>query len=134
MVSFLLFGLIGGMHWGCAPLNPAVGKGLADTEPGLNEAAPVKTHLSRYLKIKALNADTTVATQPYIAFLPFKNKSDFRKGVWELEKVLPAFFSSHLSTYLEWRVVPHEVVTEVLNGAKKYRRRAGLCSRTNVRG
>lgn len=63
---------------------------------------------------------------PYIAVMPFRDESGFRADVWQVGTELAAFLSGEMSGISAWRVVPYEVVEEVLADGKPLDEAAAL--------
>jgi hypothetical protein len=90
-----------------------------DAESNAEEQAPVREALSKYLRIKALLPDTSKIPLPYVAVMPFRNESSFRKGVWDLESEMARVLSERMDNSPDWHVVPWRVVDELTSGPEK---------------
>ena len=113
---WLLF-LLG--SWGCAPLTQPEGieSGKANSsQEGLEETPSL---LSEYLRQRQSSADSIGVMQPYIAVFSFVDKSGFRKDIWDLEPEMARLVSLEMEIFPDWRVVPFEVVQEVVGDAGK---------------
>lgn len=104
--------------WSCAPLTPPEIPSSAPGGEGDKEEKRVSA-LERYLHLRRLSADSTAATRPYIAVLPFVDKSGFRKGVWDLKREMARLLSEEMTAFPEWQVVPYEAMNEVVGESKK---------------
>ena len=117
---FLAGGFFILLFYGCAPLtqleNPAAIGGGEKEDPGEQGKA-----LKAYLIHKKLAADSSSVAPQYIAVLPFRDKSGFRRGIWDLEAEMARMFSHTLAAYPlpNWRVVPYEAVAEAVGEAGK---------------
>jgi len=100
----------------CAPLTSPEAV-VSAAEQQREKAGPGP--LARYLHRRRLSADSTASTQPYIAVLPFADKSGFRKGVWDLPHEMARLLSAEMAASPAWQVVPYEAVAEALGGKKK---------------
>ena len=70
--------------WGCAPLTRPEG-GAGDKVVPLREGVEESPSLlSEYLQQRRSNDDSIGVMQPYIAVLPFADKSGFLKDIWDL--------------------------------------------------
>lgn len=105
--------------WSCAPLTPPEISSSAPGGEGDKEEEEISSALDRYLHFRRLSADPTAATRPYIAVLPFVDKSGFRKGVWDLEWEMARLLSGEMAAFPEWQVVPHKAVNEVAGKSGK---------------
>ena len=76
--------------------------------------------LEIFLERKRQEDDVTALAQQYVAVLPFVDESGFRKEVWDIQREMPRLFNLRMITQLDWRIVPYEVVEEVLGGRKKF--------------
>lgn len=105
--------------WGCAPLTRPEGSGGGKAgvlQEGVEEPPSL---LSQYLQQRRSNADSVGAMRPYIAVLSFVDKSGFRKDVWDLGPEMARLVSLEMGIFPDWRVVPFEVVQEVVAGTGK---------------
>ena len=75
--------------------------------------------LSEYLQQRRSNDDSIGVMQPYIAVLPFADKSGFLKDIWDLGPEMARLVSLEMGIFPDWRVVPFEVVREVVTGNGK---------------
>ena len=76
--------------------------------------------LEMFLERKRQEDDVTALAQQYVAVLPFVDESGFRREVWDIQEEMPRLFSLRMVTQPDWRIVPYEVVEEVLGGRKKF--------------
>jgi hypothetical protein len=110
-VAGLLFLLSGG----CASLTrPGAGPGGGVPGDSSGVAAVLPSRLERYLEWKRTVPDSGVAMRPFVAVMPFKDRSGFRKDIWALESEMARLLSAEMAASAEWRVVPYEVVDEVI--------------------
>jgi len=119
-MRFLAGGLFLLLIYGCAPLtqlenSAAIGKGEKEGTGGQGKA------LKAYLIHKKLAADSSSVAPQYIAVLPFRDKSGFRRGIWDLEAEMARMFSGRLAAYPlpNWRVVPYDAVAEAVGKSGK---------------
>ena len=91
----------------------------AEGDSETQEQAPVREALSKYLRIKALLPDTSKIPLQYVAVMPFRNKSSFRKGVWDLEREMARLLSERMDNSPDWHVVPWKVVDELTSPWEK---------------
>ena len=98
----------------CAPLtSPLVVASGEATKQEVAEQAPGAA-LAHYLRFRKMSADSTGASPPYVAVLPFENPSGFREGVWDIERGMAALLSAEMVSVPRWRVVPFEAVDEAV--------------------
>ena len=84
-----------------------------------SEQAPPRQALKKYLRIKALLPDTASIPLPYVAVLPFKNESSFRKGVWDLEPEMARLLTEKMDNSPDWHIVPWRVMAELAESTDK---------------
>ena len=99
---------------GCAPLTPPVDAPRATGNAVAGETGPAA--LETYRLERAAQPDTAAVTLPYVAVLPFEDRSDFRKGIWSLESEMGRYLSRRMQGYSLWAVVPFAAVEEALEG------------------
>lgn len=101
---------------GCAPLQPPA---QVDTDAGgvvaVVHSAAGPSALESYRERRAQTVDVPAAYyRPWIAVLPFDDKSGFREGVWDIQNELARMLSQEMGRSTAWRVVPYAAVAEAV--------------------
>lgn len=100
---------------GCAPLTPPVDTRMQEVSSTAGAGAAVSA-LETYRAERAAQPDTAAVTLPYVAVLPFEDRSEFRKGIWALESEMGRYLTQRMQSYSLWAVVPYAAVEEALEG------------------
>ncbi|MCZ6650429.1 MAG: hypothetical protein O7D35_07155 [Acidobacteria bacterium] len=82
--------------------------------------------LARYLRLRKVSVDSTVASRPHVAVLPFENPSGFREDVWDIEREMAALLSAEMVSVSRWRVVPFEAVDEAVGERRNLKPREAV--------
>ena len=99
--------------WGCAPLTPPErSESTSSAEDEEKDSA-----LARYLQERRTSADSVAVSPPYIAALPFADRSGFRRDIWDLEGEMARLLSAYLAAAPYWQVVPYRAVAEAVGEA-----------------
>lgn len=88
---------------------------MSDVEGG--EEGP--RFLDLYLQSKRQASESNAAILPFVAVLAFDDESGFREDVWDLEPEMTRLVSAEMAAFPDWRVVPNEVVREVVEETGK---------------
>jgi hypothetical protein len=103
-------------YFGCAPLTPPVQQRPVGATGPVAAVDTAASALEVYLSQRAVQVDTAAVALPYIAVLPFENRSEFRKGIWALGDEMGRFMSQRMQGYSLWTTVPFAAVNEALEG------------------
>ena len=119
-MKLLLTGVALAFWCGCAPLTQPVLKagiqsGVA-ADPNQGPAGP--SALQAYLEARRQQAAVPAIGTPYVAVVPMVDRSEFRKGVWDIQQEIAGLLSARLATVPRWQVVPFAAVAEAAAGAK----------------
>lgn len=99
----------------CAPLTPPVPQAGTTAATAADSVAAV-SDLEVYLQQRRALPDTSATALPYLAVLPFDNRSKFRKGIWALEWDMATMLSRRMADHPLWQVIPIGAVGEAARG------------------